>query len=389
MEPHHLAELRTSDLLVDLDEHAFPRLAAYGTVVKLVKDTVLFEEGDEPDRFFVILSGTLEVMKRDESGRFVARVATLESGQSVGEFPLIEPGPRSATVRTNTETTLVAFPIDDVRRELFEGELHYPYMPLLRKLEARLVARIKAMSSTAIELLEAERRHLAQQNEMSTFIIYMITVLCSFMFLTELLSRLTSETTGSTLITLPVIVALALVLIRPVRSLGLPWGAYGVTRNRWKASLRDGLVFSLPLILVATAIKALVSDGSIIDVLETRTRELGSFETALAHVVTFNLLYVAFVVPIQEIISRGLLQGLLERFIASERRTLLAILISNLVFSAFHLYLSLVIAVLTLFLGIYLGWLYTRTRNLLGPSVAHAIAGVWALSVVRLQPYLT
>ncbi|HLT39485.1 MAG TPA: CPBP family intramembrane glutamic endopeptidase [Enhygromyxa sp.] len=233
---------------------------------------------------------------------------------------------------------------------------------------------------------------LAERRRVSVFIVYLIPLLCGFMFVTEWLRSMTAESVGTTIYTLPIIAVITLVLIRPIRSLGLPWAAYGITRARWRASLRDGLLFAIPAVLAATALKlALVSlspahaELPVFDCLATLTRELGSPAAALRHFVLFNLAYVVLVVPLQELIARGLLQGLLERFIVSEQRTVLAILISNLIFGSFHLYLSVEVAIATIVLGVYLGSIYVRTRNLIGAWVAHAIIGTWVLTVIRLH----
>jgi membrane protease YdiL (CAAX protease family) len=226
---------------------------------------------------------------------------------------------------------------------------------------------------------------LADRRRFSIFITYLIPLLCGFMFATEWLRSVATSATGTTMITLPIIAVIMLVLIRPIRALALPWAAYGVTREKWRESLRDGLSFAIPTILVITALEFSMGSGEpVFDCLGPLIREYGSTAAATVHFVVFNLAYAFLVVPLQELIARGLLQGLLERFIVSEHRTALAILISNLIFGVFHLYLSVEAALGTVVLGLALGWIYARTRNLIGVCVAHAIIGTWVLTVVRL-----
>ena len=230
-----------------------------------------------------------------------------------------------------------------------------------------------------------EAELLADRQRVSIFIVYLIPLLCGFMFVTEWLRTIASDATGTTIITLPILAVILLILIRPIRALGLPWAAYGVTREKWRDSVRDGLLLAIPVVLVASAVKFISSsEGPVIDCLGPLTREYGSTTAATLHFVLFNLAYVFLVVPLQELFARGLLQGLLERFIEVKHRTALAILISNLIVGTFHLYLSLEVAVATVVLGVMLGWIYARTRNLIGVCVAHAIIGTWVLTVVRL-----
>jgi membrane protease YdiL (CAAX protease family) len=346
--------LRRSQLFAELGDEAFGRLAGYACRVHFEAEEILFESKDEPDRFYVVLEGRCEVVEHDSS---TAVLATIEPGACVGELSLGS-GPRSATVRVAAGTTLAAFPIE-----------------------------------TTLELVIA--KHEAERQRVSVFITYLIPLLCGFMFATEWLGSMTATAPGTTIITLPIIVVMMLALIHPIRSLELPWAAYGITGARWQESLRDGLLFAIPVVLAATAFKfTLVSLSPThaglpsVDCVDTLTRELGSTPAAIRHFVVFNLAYVVVVVPLQELIARGLLQGLMERFIASKHRTLLAILISNLIFGVFHLYLSTAAAVATIVLGVYLGSIYARTRNLIGVCVAHAIIGTWVLTVVRLQATL-
>lgn len=341
--------LRRCPLFAELDDETFARLAGHARRIRFDADAILFASGEQPDQFHVVLEGRCEIVKPGV-------ITTIEPGACVGELALLRPGPRAATVRAAAGTTLAAFPLDVVRRELLGADEH------------------------------ADRRRV------SLLVSYLIPLLCGFMFVTEWLRSLTATATGTTIITLPIIAVIALILIRPIRSLALPWAAYGITRARWRESLRDGLLFAIPMVLAATGLKlALVwcspvhAEVPVFDCLDGLTRELGSTAAAIRHFVVFNLAYVLVVVPLQELIARGLLQGLLERLIASEHRTVLAILISNLIFGAFHLYLSVEVAIATVVLGVYLGSIYVRTRNLIGACVAHAIIGAWVLTVVRLH----
>jgi membrane protease YdiL (CAAX protease family) len=97
--------------------------------------------------------------------------------------------------------------------------------------------------------------------------------------------------------------------------------------------------------------------------------------------ILINLVYCLFV-PVQELMARGVLQGLLEKFLIGRWRVITSIFVSNLIFSAGHIFLSETIAITVFIAGLYLGWLYSRTHNLLGVILAHCLLGVWGFSVV-------
>ncbi|HVK70517.1 MAG TPA: cyclic nucleotide-binding domain-containing protein, partial [Polyangium sp.] len=62
-------------------------------------------EGERGSSLFVLASGTVEVLVRQQSGQDVA-VATLERGAVFGEVALLTGSERIATVRTTCESTL-------------------------------------------------------------------------------------------------------------------------------------------------------------------------------------------------------------------------------------------------------------------------------------------
>ena len=68
------------------------------TITFKAGDTIV-HEGDEGDTGFLIATGSVEVLI-GEVGR---RVGTLNAGEVFGEMCLIDPGPRSATVRALTD----------------------------------------------------------------------------------------------------------------------------------------------------------------------------------------------------------------------------------------------------------------------------------------------
>ena len=68
-------------------------------------DTII-AEGDDGDTAFFIVNGSVEVIVgRGGSAR---TVGTLQTGEVFGEMCLIEPGPRSATIRATTDVECLA-----------------------------------------------------------------------------------------------------------------------------------------------------------------------------------------------------------------------------------------------------------------------------------------
>jgi len=72
-------------------------------------DTIL-SEGEDGDTAFLIIEGSVEVTVGQ--GSKSKKVGTLGEGEVFGEMSLIEPGPRSATVRAATDTECVVTSYD-------------------------------------------------------------------------------------------------------------------------------------------------------------------------------------------------------------------------------------------------------------------------------------
>lgn len=67
------------------------------------KDVI--SHGEKGDKFYIILTGVLEVHVPTSAGTFV-KVSEMKSGQSFGELALINDAPRRATIRSVTECHL-------------------------------------------------------------------------------------------------------------------------------------------------------------------------------------------------------------------------------------------------------------------------------------------
>lgn len=81
-------------LLADLTTQQFDVIARSAQLKHVPGDAAIFVQGDIADRFFILVDGTVEVVRDDDV------IATLGAGAFFGESALIVGGRRSATVRT-------------------------------------------------------------------------------------------------------------------------------------------------------------------------------------------------------------------------------------------------------------------------------------------------
>lgn len=80
---------------------SFEELLKVVSVIKersFTQGETVFTEGEKGDALYVLLSGEVDVLKKDE------KIATLKSGDHFGELSLIDSWPRSATIRASEDS---------------------------------------------------------------------------------------------------------------------------------------------------------------------------------------------------------------------------------------------------------------------------------------------
>ncbi len=121
--------LREIDFLEKVSTETLEGLASKCPIQNLNAGAVLFEDGEEGDSMYVILSGELIVSKNG------VEIARRVKGEYLGEMALIESKPRSATVISVASTVLL-----EITREQFQAKFSSSpdaLMAILRTLSSR------------------------------------------------------------------------------------------------------------------------------------------------------------------------------------------------------------------------------------------------------------
>jgi len=372
--------LRRIPILVGFPDESLVEIAAMMRGPQRVPSgEPLFEEGDEPEAIYFIGSGEFEVIKREPGGASQHRLATLREGMSIGEVSLLDTRPRSATLRAVGDADVYFVPIGDLKGHLDKT------LSVANRLKINMAyemaTRLRQTNETAVRSLRDQLREAERRYEMSKFISRTLIGLALYMFSLGLASALARVVPDSSVISLPILAAFAFGVYRTVRTSPWPPSAYGFTLKNWQRNAIEGALLSIPAALVIIAAKwvALQFVPSLAgQPLFDLARSTG---LNLAQVVLYGAAYCAFT-PVQEIIARSGIQSSLQMFLDHKYRVAEAIILSNLLFSATHLHISLTLALLVFPMGLFWGWIFARQGSLVGSSVSHAILGVFGLFVV-------
>jgi CRP/FNR family cyclic AMP-dependent transcriptional regulator len=101
-------------LLSGLEPTELERIAQVAIPRSFPKGARVFHEGDRSDACYVIRSGEVRVTREHSDGRAIA-LATLGTGELVGELAMLDGGVRSASVEALTEVELLAVAATDMK----------------------------------------------------------------------------------------------------------------------------------------------------------------------------------------------------------------------------------------------------------------------------------
>ena len=106
-------------LFAALDADSAATLEKMLTTRNVGRGHVVFSEGDDGDRLFIVLEGKVKITRASADGR-ENLIAVLGAAEMFGELSLFDPGPRTASVSAITDSTLASLDHDDLRPLLLE-----------------------------------------------------------------------------------------------------------------------------------------------------------------------------------------------------------------------------------------------------------------------------
>ncbi len=382
--------LKSTPLFQDIGDRELESLLPLLKIRAYEKGATILQEGENGNTFYLIKTGSVEVLKKDPSGASHP-LTHLKPHDWFGEMAFLGEGKRQSSIRALENTETVAIPTS----ALFKQAETNPIFSKIAINFARKISRhLHQSNEAAVRLAEKQVELIKSHDHMGRFLVYLFILLTLFFDAVKLTAKLHPVSFLAHFMASLLIVGVGLFGFIIVKQSHYSLEFYGITlKNGWKYA-KEAFIWTLPFLAVMWAIKwALVAfvprfkhlnvigitqqEGFMFSVFDASKvkQDTEHFWIALA-------VYIALV-PIQEFIARGCLQGCLYNFFTSSNRALLSIVTSNLLFGLFHGFKTLSFSLAACLIGLFWGWIYYKQKTLVGPIVSHALVGIWAFGFLN------
>jgi len=366
------------NLLDDLTEDQIRQLVPLVESKHFSEGEVVFAEGDTSRLFYVVASGGVEIVKPAHD----LVLERMEPGAVFGAMAVFDEIPRNVTARATRDSVLIEFEVEDLK-VLAEQHTESLYSILLKNQLRVQNERLLAQTEATVAQLEQKLAETSLRASMGRFITFVIALMCLWGAALRLGLWLDDLGFSSTVFTSGLLVVFVMALIWMIGRGNLPMRLYGLTLEGWREHTVEALVWSAVFCLVMTGLKwgvmAVVpsfSEGSLFS--------LSGFEGGLTPMNLSMVAVYALFCPFQEFVARGACQGSLEHLLIGRASSLRANVIANLLFATTHLHMSPYFAAAVFLPGLFWGAMFSRQRGLVGPSISHALIGIYVMFVLGL-----
>lgn len=141
--------LRNIGIFSELTADELNFMADHMHVLRTVSGGTIFNEGDPGDFVCFVVEGTLQVLKT--TGGTEKTIAELTTGQSIGEMSVVGDFPRSATVKSISDATLLTLKRDRLNK--IGGDHPQIGVKVFKALARMLSHHLKKTSENLFELM--------------------------------------------------------------------------------------------------------------------------------------------------------------------------------------------------------------------------------------------
>ena len=293
---------------------------------------------------------------------------------------IFDNAPRSASATCITEVEALKVDIELLKNN---SEYFLIYLKLCQLFGTKIAKRLRYLNDVTVESFK-------EKLVVGTFAINIIAMTSLYAVALQVLQKLKSFFSNSTLVTIFVLLGFCYFIFNMMMKSGYPLATFGLTLKNWKKSLFESILFTLPILGIIVLIKFYVitfnPEFSKISLFDPGAIFQGKHAFNLKTYLLALNGYIIFV-PLQELIVRGGIQTALQKFLTGSQTKIRvgSIILSNVIFAGGHSHISSGFAISVFLPGIFWGWLFSRQKSLLGVSISHILIGVWAAFVVGFE----
>ncbi len=360
----------TIPLFTELSEQDQLLLNDVCETIIIAKDDIIIQEGQKLDRLYIIKSGQAGVFKHDSKPNHAIEI--LDKNDVIGEISFLSSNLTTASVQALNAMELVMIN----GKKLKESK----YINIRHILEKHLHNSVTSKLTKTTDLAsQFKKNYFIEKQNYSDIMLVAIVLFYMLSIYTLSLPGL-HQISGYAHIYDKYVSSFLLFIYLSFTALCLfklqyPIANLGLNLNNYKVTIKESLKISLVIMILFTVIKIYIT--------LTYTVNTPVFNFIDSAIYLHEIAIYILLCPIQEFIIRGVVQNLFSRFMnwhSTKEIIWSPIILSNLMFSAFHGHLaSLFVTMATFFLGILWGWMFYRQKTLLGVSLSHILIGTWLL----------
>ena len=191
-----------SSFLSNLHMNVLKNLYSHSTEVTAEKGDYLIREGDVADEVLIVLSGKLVILKHDAINEVDHVIGTVCIGDAVGELALLDPAPRSASLRCVEPCRVLRISFADIHKL---GK-NNPEFSVFIELGRNISRRFRKTNAMALNALKNQLEEYRKRVFIGQLLIYLLTLISVFVFSLPLLKTLLSIVSNSSYVSLPIVI---------------------------------------------------------------------------------------------------------------------------------------------------------------------------------------
>ncbi|MCX7118154.1 MAG: CPBP family glutamic-type intramembrane protease [Legionellales bacterium] len=357
-----------------------------GAVITRKKNDRLKQAHEASKECYLILEGEVEIIHKNIKDNHRVGI-TATPGQLVSKYMLINDKIPAESARCLTDCRLFVI-TSAMMDELIKHDFHY--CQFIKNIGFDLCKAYEITNEKVNQLMKQYLASYRARVALGKLFIVSIVVL-SLLSVVDVVEAPYARASGHQNFTLCLMLVLGATLFISFKIIQLPSTTYGLTWRRGKEAFLAGLLYSLPMCILAVLMKWTLIHSN------AKYAGMSLFDNLLLIPHTVSMLtppwfghfylYILLVCPFQELLIRCGMQAPIQQLLVGRYRALWAILVSNMVFTTAHLYVSTMAFEIVFVPGLLFGWLFYRYNNLIAPITAHIIIGAWGLFFVGFRNF--